>query len=81
MLTNDLKKGDMVKLVNGWKARIEDNKKGNIRMATVYGVVSEMGSIYVHDIIATLVQGEWQMVTHTPAQKKLRDNVRNFIGP
>jgi hypothetical protein len=36
MFTNELKKGDMVKLRNGWKARIEDNMKGNTRLATVY---------------------------------------------
>jgi hypothetical protein len=81
ILTNTLKKGDMVKLVSGWKARIEDNKKGNVRLATVYGYVTEMGSIYAHDIIATQVQGQWRMVGLTPAQKKLRDSVRNFIGP
>jgi hypothetical protein len=50
ILSNDLKKGDMVILHNGWKAKIEDNKKGNIRMATVYGLYTEMGSIYSHDV-------------------------------
>ena len=35
MLQNDMKKGQLGVLTNGWKFRIEDNKKGNIRMATV----------------------------------------------
>jgi hypothetical protein len=50
MLSNDLKKGDRVVLHNGWKATIEDNLKGNIRMATVEGFVAEIGSIYAWDI-------------------------------
>lgn len=53
MKTNDLKKGSIVYLRHtDWKARIEDNMKGNIRLATVYGLFTEMGSIYSHDIIA-----------------------------
>lgn len=50
IFSNELKKGDIVFLRNGWKARIEDNKKGNTRLATVYGYETEMGSIYAHDI-------------------------------
>ena len=50
MNTNDLKKGDLVRLRNGWIAEIYDNKKGNIRMAKVYGIETEIGSVYSHDI-------------------------------
>lgn len=50
MLTNELKKGDVVRLRNGWYAVIADNMKGNIRMATVYGHYTETGSVYAHDI-------------------------------
>ena len=50
MNTNDLKKGDLVRLRNGWIAEIYDNKKGNIRMAKVYGIETEIGSVYAHDI-------------------------------
>lgn len=50
MLTNDLKKGDKVTLKNGWNAIIEDNKKGNIRLAKVFGVYTEIGSVYAWDI-------------------------------
>jgi hypothetical protein len=48
--TNKLKKGTRVVLRNGWQAVLEDNKKGSIRMATVEGFYTEMGSIYAHDI-------------------------------
>ena len=50
MLQNDMKKGQTGTLRNGWKFRIEDNKKGNIRLATVYGLFTEIGSIYTSDI-------------------------------
>ncbi len=48
--TNALKKGTRVVLRNGWEAMLEDNKRGSIRMATVFGTYTEMGSIYAHDI-------------------------------
>lgn len=47
---NDIKKGDIGYLKNGWKFEMMDNKKGNIRMAMVHGDFPEMGSIYTHDI-------------------------------
>jgi hypothetical protein len=50
MKSNELRKGDRVFLHNGWFATIEDNKKGNTRLATVEGFETEMGSIYVWDI-------------------------------
>lgn len=50
MKTNDIKKGARVVLTNGWAATIEDDVRGNIRMATVEGTVTEMGSIYAWDI-------------------------------
>lgn len=70
MKTNDLKKGDKVELRNGWMATIEDNKKGNTRMATVYGHCTEMGSVYAHDIIH-LIDGDSNekfIIEHTPEQ-------------
>ena len=49
--TNDLKKGTRVLLANGWYATLADNAKGNTRMATVEGFVTETGSVYAHDIV------------------------------
>lgn len=58
MFTNDLKKGMIVRLAGScWIAVIEDNKKGNIRMATVYGYETEMGSVYAHDIDRVALTG------------------------
>lgn len=50
MQTNQIKKGDKIKLHNGWFGVMYDNKKGNIRMAEVDGFHKEIGSIYVWDI-------------------------------
>lgn len=50
MVTNELKKGSRVILKNGWCAEIADNKKGNLRLATVHGLYTEMGSVYSHDM-------------------------------
>jgi hypothetical protein len=76
MFTNDLRKGDMVMLRNGWRARIEDNKKGNTRLATVYGTFTEMGSVYAHDIKYKFEDaGETIAIELTPAQEKLRQTV------
>ena len=60
MKTNDLKKGARVRLSNGWYATLMDNKKGNIRLAEVEGNVTEIGSIYSHDILEYRdANGEW----------------------
>ena len=82
---NDLKKGNRVRLNNGWFATIEDNKKGAIRMATVEGLVTEMGSIYAADIeffMKDLGDGmtEWMPVT-VPAKHKVgRDLTEELFG-
>lgn len=78
MKTNDLKKGSIVMLRNGWKAEIADNMKGNTRMATVYGDFTEMGSVYSHDIAKVLIAEQWHDIEHTPAQLKLRKQVESF---
>lgn len=79
MKTNELKKGARVQLRSGWFATIEDNARGNIRMAKVYGLVTEIGSVYSHDIVSfRTFGGEWQPIEHTPAQLKLRKEVAAF---
>lgn len=77
MQSNELKKGDKVILKNGWKATIEDNLKGNIRLATVEGLVTEMGSIYVWDIAHKIDTGE--RIDLTPKQLKSKGMV-NALG-
>ena len=75
MFTNDLKKGTRIRLRNSWYATIEDNMKGNTRLCTVEGFAIEMGSVYSHDIMYALVDGQKVMIEHTPAQLKLRARV------
>lgn len=79
MKTNELKKGTRIKLANGWEAMLEDNMKGNTRLATVYGMFTEMGSVYSHDIkYFRNALGIWEKVEHTPAQLKLKKQVSSF---
>ena len=82
MKTNDLKKGDRVRLHNGWNATIEDNLKGNTRMATVEGFVTEMGSIYSHDIKVFLpkdIKDTFEIdIELTPKQIKFRDTLESY---
>lgn len=80
MKTNDLKKGTRVKLANGWQAIIEDNKKGNIRFAKVFGLYTELGSVYSHDILEAEVDGTWVTVEHTPAQEKCKKLNTSLFG-
>ena len=78
MKTNDLKKGTRVLLRNGWEATLMDNMKGNRRLANVEGYVTEMGSVYSHDIMEVLPSGE--RVEHTPAQLVQRARNKMLFG-
>ena len=72
MKTNEIKKGTRFRLRNGWEATMEDNRKGNTRMATVEGIFTEMGSVYAHDIVSVLIDHTWQPVTTNDKQAKCR---------
>ena len=52
ILSNDLKKGDLVINRVGWIAELWDSKKGSIRIANVYGFCTEAGSIEMYNQIA-----------------------------
>lgn len=81
MKTNDLKKGIRVLLRNGWEATMMDNLRGNTRMAEVYGLFTECGSVYAHDIMRYQdADGNWQDVEHTDKQKNAKQMVRNIFG-
>lgn len=51
MKTNEIKKGMVVKLRNGWYGIMADNMRGNTRMVDVDGMFREIGSVYSHDIV------------------------------
>lgn len=55
-----------------------DNKKGDIRLAEVDGLVKEIGSIYAHDIDTAFINGEWVLVDYTKSQLQLKDMVDNL---
>jgi len=76
VFANDLKRGTKVRLRNGWEAKLEDNKKGNTRLATVYGDYTEMGSVYTKDISHAQVGGKWNKVQMSPAQNKTARKIR-----
>lgn len=94
MKTNDLKKGHRIMLENGWMATIADNMKGDTRMATVEGLVTEMGSVYSHDIMWAKLEGDpepgvhhrivggeglFSPIEHTPKQLKLKEKVATLF--
>lgn len=77
MITNQLRSGDRVRLANGFRATILDNKKGNTRLARVQGIVEECGSVYSHDIVAKLnLDGTEELIELTDHQKTLKARCR-----
>lgn len=74
--TNDLKKGTRIQLENGWYATIADNARGNTRMATVEGFVTETGSVYAHEIVRAQIGEAWVSVGHTKQQNEMRAAVK-----
>lgn len=80
MTTNDIKKGMLVRLNNGWEARVEDNRKGATRTATVFGYYTEMGSIYAHDIAAVEVNGRWVDVQRTKKEIATKNTIASLFG-
>jgi len=79
MTTNELKKGDKVTLKCGWDAIMEDNKKGNIRLAKVFGYCTELGSVYMHDVAYhTNARGEMVKIELTPTQIKHAKRIATF---
>jgi len=78
--TNELKKGTRVFLRNGWEADIMDNMRGNTRLAKVYGDYTEIGSVYSHDIVAAIVNGERVLIEYTKSQRECQDWVNSLYA-
>lgn len=81
MLTKDLKKGTMVQLNNGWKAKVIGSARGHTTLCEVYGFCTEMGSVYTTDIV-----GYWEAdgtyksdIELTESQKKAK-KMRSSFG-
>ena len=79
MFTNELKKGDRVVLHNGDKADIMDNQRGNTRLAKVYGICTDVGSVYSHNIMWKVNgDGSTTPIEYTEAQLKCKKLVTSF---
>jgi hypothetical protein len=78
--SNELKKGSKIVMKDsGWHGTIEDNKKGDIRMACIHGISKDIGSIYVHDIDYAIIDGVQYTIELTPNQTKLQKLVNNLF--
>jgi len=68
----EVKKGDRVRLANGWYATMLNNDmRGHTRLALVEGFCTEAGSVYTTDIKLVMREdGSLYPVTHTPGQVK-----------
>lgn len=81
MTTNDIKSGMRFKLANGWYGTMKDNKRGNIRLAEVEGLYTEIGSIYAHDIISVeKPDGIWHTIELTKSQVQTARAVAELGG-
>ena len=59
-----------------------DNMRGNTRLidtkGTEVGMFDEMGSVYSHDIVLVKNGESWEEVEHTPAQLKLKKELKRM---
>ena len=78
--TNEIKKGDRITLRCGWEGTMQDNQRGNIRFAKIEGNVTELGSVYAHDILYATKNGETFQIVPNPSQKKLKKTVKAIWG-
>ena len=77
MQANEMRKGTVVRLTGtGWRATIADNAKGNIRMAKVEGFVTEIGSIYIHDIAYVETADGPELLELSPTQAKTAARIK-----
>jgi len=78
--TNDIKKGDVFLQTNGWYGEMVDNMRGNIRVANIHGIYTEMGSIYVWDISLVVKNGKQYGIELTTKQRKDKSRVNIMFG-
>jgi hypothetical protein len=70
MNATEIKKGARVRLSNGWEADILDNQtRRPTRLARVFGIFEDLGSIYTTDIAEARTPTGWEPVEHTPKAK------------
>jgi hypothetical protein len=79
MQTKDIKKGSRVQLRNGYTADTLGSARGHTTMCKVYGIVTEMGSVYTTDIEFVKVDGVFQNVEYSEGQLKAQ-RARSRMG-
>jgi hypothetical protein len=92
----DIKKGSKIKLKNGWEATVMDNQvRKHTRLCEVYGIYTEIGSVYSTDIVTVIITDPLSAVyplaavrsyevDHTPTQKKgswMRSETKRACDP
>jgi hypothetical protein len=76
---DQLKKGVLIRLKNGWEAIVDEECQGNTLKAKVFGDFTEIGSIYAHDIVATKLNGDWVEVVMTDDQARFYEEVKSIF--
>ena len=81
MLTKDIKKGTMVMLRNGWKAKTLGSARNTSCFCEVYGLYTECGSVYSHDIVGVQIDdGSWVVqIEYSKGQIKCREMANKFF--
>lgn len=75
LLTNDIKKGDLIQETNEWYGEVLDNCRGNIRVCNIHGYFEEAGSIYAWDIKRVYKGGITYLIKLTDKQVKDKERV------
>jgi len=79
LLTNDIKKGDLIQETNEWYGEVLDNCRGNIRVCNIHGYFEEAGSIYVWDIKRICKKETIYSIKLTDKQLKAQEMVSAFL--
>ena len=78
--TDQLKKGVRIRLRNGWEAIVVEECNGNTLIAKVFGLFTETGSVYAHNIVAAEVNGKWVEVEMNEEQTQFHKEVEPFLN-
>lgn len=80
MLTKEIKKGDRIIMGNGWYGTMKDNGRGITRIAEIEGFYTETGSVYSHDIVAVIKDGNIIPITHSKKELDMKQMVETMFG-
>lgn len=80
MKTSEIKKGTRVILRNGFEAKTLESARKTTCLCEVYGIVTEAGSVYSHDIVGYQnEEGNWcSDVEYSKSQMSCQKMARMF---